>query len=249
MLAVRGVLITAPITELASSGTEIPVVNLDSELPEILHLVYPACSWIELLHFQDSGLLTGELWVRLMSLYGYRWNDDLNLISQMRFSGQCEAWLAEKSLSPRELAPLLVVPEERLRNLTVQRITNSSATRSQGARLLELLSEILAIHLEPIPFSKPFESEFGYQEDVDRWIQHLEVLRFPTTRRRDEEMTTRLKTLDLPSKVKAEFRRHGDETGVELKISAKGPQEMRKLLLELNTQPWDDAWKSTSPNK
>lgn len=240
-LAVGGLLVTG-----TPESMEGFAVDLDRDLLDVLFALYPMLSWIQVVTITRHKAFSNEARSRFVNLYGYRWNEDLERISEIPFSSVAQQWLAEKSLGPREIAPLLILNNGNLQNQVVEKITNSKATRSHGARLIELISEILAT---PSNASLLLENELHFFPQPELWIQKLEAIRFPGTVKRDAEMAQRLKNLDLPLKVKAEFRRSGDETGVELKISARAPAEMHKILSDLNSKSWEVAWKSNSPGK
>ncbi|MBX9767469.1 MAG: hypothetical protein K2X47_09385 [Bdellovibrionales bacterium] len=240
-IAVGGLLVT-PISELVDGVA----VNLTADLGETLFALYPTLSWSELVVLSKHTAFTAESRARLLSFYGYRWNEDLERISELPLSEISGRWLSEKGLGPREIAPLLIVGDAALQNRVVEKIAGTAATRSHGARLIELLSEILA---SPSKARALLEKDLEFETQPELWIRKLEAIRFPTTAKRDSEIALRLKTLDLPLKVKAEFRRSGDETGIELKISARAPHEMHRLLAELNSKSWEAAWKSSSPSK
>ena len=219
-------------------------MNLSENLASTLHALYPSASWYELLQLKDSGRFDEDAWTFFLGLYGMRWNDDLKKTLPLRFSGSLENVLSEKDLRPREMAPLLLVPEA-LRSEVLEWIFSTTATRSQISRLIELLSEIVAMSDNAAERLRALKNATNSTtQNPDLWVRNLEALRFPHTFRRDKESAENLKNLDLPLRVKADHKRQGDETRVELKISAKTPTEMKRLLADLTSKPWENAWKS-----
>lgn len=238
-LAVNGLLVT-PLSNPAPET----VVSLSADLATTLHALYPSASWYELLRLRDSGRFDEDSWTSFLGLYGMRWNDDLKKTLPLRFPRSIEERLSEKDLGPREVAPLLLLSEpSRLKVL--EWIFSSAATRSQTSRLIELISEVAAMEGNSSQGLQALRDQFKESPPIpDLWVKKLEAVRFPQTFRRDQERVARLKSLDLPLRVTADHKRLGDETSVELKISARAPGELKRILDDLSSKPWENAWKS-----
>lgn len=92
---------------------------------------------------------------------------------------------------------------------------------------LELFSDLILMEKEvPAP-------QFPNDPDGTHWLKQLRELRFPRTTQMDFQQQSQLKTIPWPNRVRAEWKRHGDQSLLEITVSVQSGEELEKKLSEL----------------
>lgn len=166
----------------------------------------------------------------LYAFYGFRWSDRLSeTLSWLESADRAfQDWVDEKKLGPRDLAPLLTLPSSPALNEFLEIFRTLPLSKSQATRALE---NIVDIHLMGRPL-KDLLPVTG--ESAENYLSLLEVTRRPMTAAGDERWRSEVSRWPWPSQVQAEWRRQGDQAGLEIKLRATSPQDFRKKLERLN---------------
>jgi hypothetical protein len=101
-------------------------------------------------------------------------------------------------------------------------VIKMNPTFSEGLQIFELLTDLVLMgHVEEL---------FVKTENLESYKQHLKLLRYPETSRRDEELKTKLEALPWPYGSKIKFERRGDRAGVEVKLFISSEVDLTKIM-------------------
>lgn len=145
-----------------------------------------------------------------------------------------QKWCAEKKLGPMDLAPLNSIDIDQLKFIFLD-ILNLEASKNWGTKALELGTELILLgkNKSDIQAQNLLKKENLSRQDLETWVQALETLRFPETQKRDQTFKDKLTALPWPGSSQAKWTRHGDQSGVELKLFVTQPADLKKYLNSL----------------
>lgn len=134
-----------------------------------------------------------------------------------------QIWCDHKKLKFSDLRPLL-----RVRPLDIspylQALSQTSASKSQGTEILELLVDLLGV----------LKSErFMNEKNPDVWFLELRKLAHPTTVAKDDERANKVRKFSWPVQTKGSWMRWGDQAGLSIQIQSSSPKDLEKKLEEL----------------
>lgn len=202
------------------------VVSLpaESNFTAIVREIYPELSFVELSRLrQNLRQLNFSIWGEILESYQLLASESVELTADALDATpeSFRIWAHEKKLMPRDLAPLrLPIPKEF--DDVLRGIAESRATRQEGCQILELSAELFLGGTSILDIRQHSSSE--------KWLAHLKKLRFPRTSRADEEMRQKIKSLNWPPHVDAEWLRRGDQTGLQIKFFAATEAELTRRL-------------------
>lgn len=174
----------------------------------------------------------------LFQIYGYRYSDRLDQLltalaeTPMSFQNLVD----DKSLSPRDLSPLLAV--ENLKDLEklLNELPQMMASRSEIARILDLFVDLLLM-------GRPLSDILPTSPNGGLYLRRLESWRRPRTEGEDESWRKSVHQWPWPAQVEAKWQRFGDTSGLEINIRTTSPDDFQKKLETLLTIP--DTWSCT----
>ena len=140
-------------------------------------------------------------------------------------------WSEEKKLSFKELSILNLLSENQAGPL-LDWIASYRPSHSQGAEILELSGELLMMKCLPIDIFQTYREPKGL-------LKRLRQLRYPLTLGEDERKSQYIKTLPWPKKLKSQWIRKNDKSGLNISFtsfSLKDFYENIKSLERLYTQ-------------
>ena len=178
-----------------------------------------------------SPLLSDENRSAVFEFYGLRWSDRLSetLAWLARAPLQFQNWVDEKKLGARDLAPLLALPEQNAFATTLLGLMALSLSKSQAVRALE---NIVDLHLMGKPLNELLPKA---GQNTDSYLQQLETWRRPRTAESDQSWQEEVSRWPWPAQVQGEWRRQGDQAGLEVKLRAVSPLDLKKKLERLNS--------------
>jgi hypothetical protein len=170
-----------------------------------------------------------EIQMQLFSAYGLRRSERLaeTLTALRRTPISFQAWVDEKKLAPRELAPLLALEQPETFDRFLNALAELMPSRQDGARALELGVEL---HL----LGRPLSDLLPSSGEIATFLPKLESWRRPLSSGRDEVRRGQVARWPWPSQVEGQWRRFGDECGLEIKIRTTSPQDFLKKLERLD---------------
>lgn len=138
-------------------------------------------------------------------------------------------WIDERQLSPRDLSILLCFDSLEPLAPTLNLLAQRNLSRNLGAQILELSGE-LALMDQALPAPYSFERD----PDGRAWLAELEKQRRPRSSARDESRREELQSLPWPQQLKGQWRRQGDQSRLEVSLSAGSLQEWNRRLEDLS---------------
>ena len=184
-------------------------------------------------HYPD---LCHESMEGLLANYQLRWNERLKSTLEKLAQAPTgfQNWLDEKGAGARDVAPLLAVdPISDLKPFLLE-LPKLSISKSQAVLALELVVDLFLMGT-PLNDLMPTDSK------IEVWLEKLQGLRKPQATQRDLEMRDRVSKLAWPANVQAQWVRQGDESGIEIKLRVKTPQELGAKLEKLSSV--GEAWR------
>lgn len=171
----------------------------------------------------------------LLHHYQLRWNDRLKvtLDKLVLTPKEFQHWVDDKSVAARDLAPLLAVDKIDSLNDFIIALTRLPISKSEGILALELAVDLFLMGT-PINDLMPTDSKPAL------WLEKLQVLRKPEAAQKDLEMREKVSRLAWPANVQAQWVRQGDESGIEIKLRVKTPQDLGAKLEKLSSV--GEAW-------
>lgn len=210
-------------------------------LQAALQQLYPRLAFAELAWLYDrlkkAGLPFNPL--ALFSFYQFRFDPRLEKVLDLylELPPAFQTWAAQHDMSPRDLNPLITLPQVSLLNDFYQVIYENNLTRSQAAQILELAVELVLL-------DNPWE-ELAPPEDkkpnwVDYWLIHLRERRYPVTLQKDNEEKNKLSDLPWSKEFSTKWSRTGDKSGLEVKFMLTSKADLEKKLQTL--QRIHESW-------
>ncbi len=220
-------------------------IVLDSpNLTQCLKAVYPELSFLELSRLSAKLNSEPSLQKEIWETYGYRYKETLEEVAQqtVKLPPEVQRWLHQKKFASQDLAPLRSLKDINLLMEFWPLLTNSHFSKSDGAKIIELLTELLLME-KPISALLP-------QKEISFWLKELHILRYPQTTQYDAQAEKKIRSVAWPLKSEAKWARRGDRGGIELKMFFSHPQELKRSLerlqqvcSDLQEQPeYEDLW-------
>ncbi len=231
-IAWKGQLLTA--FEREATAPAIDVNDLQrTDLIESMKACYPAMGLGELARFifkleRVWPDLFIELREGLNKAYDYRWSDRLSETMQAlrRTPFSFQAWVDDKHVSPRDLSPLLALPELKAFLPFLEAMSTLPLTRSEGVRALELGTELFLM-------GRSLTDILPTQNNAAAYLRQLEKWRRPETTMMDDQWRTDVERWPWPSQVQGQWKRFGDQSGLEVNIRTTSPEDFNKKLERL----------------
>ncbi len=189
---------------------------------ELFTAVHPHLSFAELarlcpmiLDCQDINLET------LTSYYGYKDKVQFSLVGEKlgQLPIEFQDWASRRRLSPMELAPLISIEVTDDLRTVVAELVQQDLTRQEGARTLELAIELILMGQAPavvqvLKSERPFEK--------------LQQLRNPKSTATDQNAQAWVLDQTWPRQSHIRWVRQGDQSGLEVKMIIRNPQDFEK---------------------
>lgn len=184
--------------------------------------VHPYLSFAELARLIPMIIDCREIDIEnLISYYGYKDKIQFSLVGEKltQLPPEFQDWAARRRLSPKEFAPLLSTEITADLRLAFAEIVRRDLTRQEGTRAIELVTELLLMgHREPVAQSLK----------ADRWLDTLQHLRHPQATKQDESAQTWVLDQSWPRHSQIRWVRQGDQSGLEVKMIIRNPQDLEK---------------------
>lgn len=161
----------------------------------------------------------------IVTAYGLHWNDRLAQILAMlaQTPDRFQAWVEDKSVSARELQPLLALPALADFAPVLEHLAASTLTRSQGAQGLEWAVD-LYLSGHPIPLLLAGERD---------WFQRLRDRRRPQAAQDREARESFLRGSPWPSHTTARWCDESDLPLLEIRLQSHSPADLKGKLQRL----------------
>lgn len=216
-----------------------------ASLIDTLKAVYPELGLAEVARLSARLASTWpEIYLELREsffrAYGLRWNDRLGeLMGLLIMTPKVfQAWVDERSVSPRDLSPLLALGENASAFFQfLESLTEMKFSRAEGVRALELGAELFLM-------GRPLSDLLPSSSDGSRYLNQLEKWRRPQAGETDQSWRNDVKAWPWPAQVQGEWQRFGDQSGLEVKIRATNAQDFNRKLERLLSI--GDTWSSKS---
>lgn len=195
---------------------------------------HPALSLSELARLQP--LVDRAELEPLFSFYGLRWSQRLaETLAWLRtVPAGFQTWVDEKKLGPRDLAPLQALPRAPELDTYLTAFVALPLSRSLAVRALENAADLRLLGHEWAALLP------AAGETADAFAERLETWRRPRTAQVDENWRREVALWPWPAQVQGEWRRSGDQAGLEIKLRANSAQDLKKKLDRLHSI--GDAW-------
>lgn len=135
-------------------------------------------------------------------------------------------WATKHSISPADLYPLCAVNDTAPLHPALLKIAGLQLSRSQGAQIVELVSECVLLKTDSSLWTKNSTSAAD-------WVQSLNSTRYPQTQNRDSERQNKL-LLGWPKSFSTRWLRQGDRAGVEVKFFVSSKRELAEKISSLH---------------
>lgn len=208
------------------------VLNFSEGLPELLKSIYPELTLTELAQLFKIGkkIIADQDQKLIIEQYGFRDSSDLcSILNLLPLTPPYfQDFVHNKKISPRELSPLRALPDLALFSELLSDISLSSLSKSQAVQMLEFLIELFLMDNNYEALSKQ------HTENSDSWFERISCLRFPMTKKSDQEFSLKTSSLAWPNQVRAEWVRKGDQAGVQITLFANSQADLFKKISGLN---------------
>jgi hypothetical protein len=134
-------------------------------------------------------------------------------------------WIFQKQVSLNEVSIFLSLPPHKFLKIQDE-IILQKLSKSAGIQALEIAGELILM-------GQSQEQLIIKSNHGDEWLEHLKSLRFPRSKKQDQAAQDWLNTLPWPSKSQVKWQRKGDAAGIEIKLFATSPQELKKHITSL----------------
>lgn len=171
-----------------------------------------------------------ELRAGLHQEYGLRGGERLSeTLGALRLTPLVfQQWVDARRVSPRDLAPLLALPKPEEFYPFLEALPPLGFSRSDGTRALELGVELFLL-------GRPLSDLLPSQNTAARYLQALERWRRPQAAARDEEWRADVERWPWPSQVQGQWKRFGDQSGLEINIRTTSPEDLGRKLERLTS--------------
>ncbi len=211
------------------------VVELDARhsLVEVLLACYPKLGLSELsrLSVRLEKVLP-DYWVEvrshLFASYGLHWNERLaqTTAALARAPRVFQETVDEKSMQARDLAPLLALNNAAAFNPFLEALSQLKLTKTELARTLELGVELFLL-------GRSLSDILPSSDDGPAYLRRLEKWRTPVSSETDETWSGEVERWPWPAQVRGQWRRSGDQSGLDVQIRASSPSDLRLKLEKL----------------
>lgn len=210
--------------------SELAEQNLSAQLfHKALASIYQELSFSELALIVDWTEKAGIAFDReaLFAFYQFRYDGKMEktLLLWKTLPNAFRVWAAKHSVSPADLYPLCALNDISPIHAALLKIAGLQMSRSQGAQIVELLSECVLLKTDPSLWTKNSTSAAD-------WIQSLNSIRFPQTQNRDSERQAKL-LASWPKAFSTRWLRQGDRSGVEVKFFVSSKRELAEKITSL----------------
>ena len=229
--------------EKPASSRIIEIKNSQNNLLEILPRIYPQLNLAELArlyyklerhkdHLDISDLICWKSFFQHYHLhYCEKLKITLKTITQTPL--QFQNWIDQKKVTPKDLSSLTSCFQWKNNPLFFNRFLAFNPSRQEGTQILELLLEFLEMNhsLHDLPTN---------HTNTSAWLSSLKEKRYPLSSTKDAKNSHKVKQILWPSFVSAQWKRQGDETGIEIKFFALSQKDFSKKIknLERFTKYW-----------
>ncbi|MBX3023202.1 MAG: hypothetical protein KF799_16125 [Bdellovibrionales bacterium] len=166
----------------------------------------------------------------LCTAYSLRWSDRLGQTIQALLQTQLsfQTWVDDKKLGPRDLSPLLALPEISEFLPYTEALARLPISKVEGVRALELGVELFLL-------GRPLNDLLPSTDSPSLYLRRLEQWRRPRTSENDEAWRTDVAQWPWPAQVQGQWQRFGDQAGLEIKIRTTSADDLKKKLERLNS--------------
>lgn len=230
--AINGICLSEPISEWMLDFTIDPTSpDFAKRWAETYRALRPNDTWLDLIEIlpslsSDLRISAAELW----EAYQLRKPEPRLLMILPQLSENFRAWMKAKKIGANDLAPLLSLPEsdDASQILAPLMPELQHLSRQDGVRALELWIELcLMDHPAEVMARQAVES-------ATAWLERLKQLRCPRTAGQDQFSKSWLEQQSWPRGMKLKFQRQGDQSGIELKVTLRRPQDLTQLSKDLD---------------
>ncbi len=210
----------APLFEITQNRCEERALSL----AESLHECHPDLGLVELgrlyVCLQRTNLFD-ESWSQLCALKKIRDSESHRRILERLIQTPLtfQSWANEKRVGFRDISILNSLPRLEEYAPIFLKIPDLQLSKSEGVRALELACELRLM-------GHSFKEIFCDQ----RWISHLERLRFPKTTKYDETMAATIQKLPWPRQLTSRWARHGDQGTIEVRFQIESMEAFEQTL-------------------
>lgn len=135
-------------------------------------------------------------------------------------------WAKKHAIAPADVYPLCAVEDVLALSSALAKIADMQCSRSQGAQIIELLTECSLLNI-------PKETLLGSVEDPQQWVLSIQQLRFPQTLARDKDRQENLLT-GWPKAFSTRWLRQGDRSGVEVRFFISSKKDLEEKISTLS---------------
>ena len=207
-----------------------PVFDLSEQnLVDAIFALYPSLTFGELARLADvfTSSFAHESLDVLLARYGLRPSERLSQTFTVwrQTPIPFQEWTIDKKFGARDLAPLLAAdPGDRGFDFFLICLATTTLSKSDGARALELALELYLLG----ETFKPEPSKRG-----ETLLARLETLRRPRSAQLDADRRQMVAAWPWPKHVQGQWQRFGDEAGIEIRLRAHSPSDLKQKLERL----------------
>lgn len=175
----------------------------------------------------------------MVSAYGLKWCERLEqtLDRLTDTPRNFQNWAGAKRLGARDLDPLMALSRPNEFDGFLNALAELNPSKSDGVQALELGVELFLV-------GTPLTDLLPASNDAQAYVTRLLQWRQPACRARDQERDREVGQWPWPAQVQGQWRRIGDQAGLEIRLRATSPQDFAKKLTELNrireTWSWEN---------
>ncbi|MCC6137357.1 MAG: hypothetical protein IT287_01905 [Bdellovibrionaceae bacterium] len=164
----------------------------------------------------------------LFAAYNFRFDNKLEKLLETwtDVPQTFKEWAKNHAVSPADVYPLCALEAVAPLAPGLIKIADIHCSRSQGAQILELLTECTLLNI-------PQQDLLAHSETPQEWLLGLQQLRFPQTQNRDIERQEKL-LAGWPKTFSTRWLRQGDRSGVEVRFFVSSKKELAEKITTLS---------------
>ncbi len=227
------------------------VLNFTADTVQFLHLFHTCHPQLNL---SELGRIISKWskqekklsfsWKDFLTLYGLNQDPDF-LIKQLKIFISTpfafQNWTNKKAIHLNELRILNSLESPKQIYFLLEWIGKCDVSHSLGLKAMESGVELLLMGFSPNEILSPDIQNISPESA----IQFIEQKRKPLTFSQDQIKRENLRKIPWPAQVRAEWRRKGDKTGLEIKIWCQNQKELKEKTEKINLFPVFEKLKPT----
>ncbi len=215
-------------------------------LEDVLAGLYPKLTFIDISKLAIAVERVGVSidWRTFCAKIGLRWSDEWPILFQLvrQAPQKLVTWWEMREVSARELAPIKAINDgallQRWFRLALH-VVSFEPSKSEGVQILEWLVDLLLLDPDK-GRDRCADQKILAERTLASLRDRVRSERFPVASQSETLQSALAAKLPWPTGAKAAWVRHGDRTGMEIKLFSNSANELKKqiALLQNAASEW-----------